>query len=106
MQILDTLADFKQFLFSNFSSIGAISLIIAGCVVILSFAAREVFTWMTKTDLLRKEIRELRKELQMVHEDLKNVQSANNQKPKTEEPPIAFEAKKPTQKESAFPLNH
>ena len=72
---LDQLTEFKQFLNENFTSVGAVSLVAAACLVLLSLAAREVFAWFTKTDRIYREIKEIRKTLVQLEEDVQRIES-------------------------------
>lgn len=107
---MEQLAGFKQFLNNNFSDLGMISLITAGCVIVLSFALREIASWMTKTDQLRSEVRRLNSTLYKLEDDIARLHklleaqetpSASKETPKVLWATVKTEA---SQKD-AFPLN-
>lgn len=107
--ILSQIAEFKQFLFDNFSSVGLIALITTICVVVLSFAMREVLSWFTKTDKVSSEVRHLRKEIKFLQGDIKSlsdrlahISSAPHAADlNSKEAPSSV-----NEKASVFPLNH
>lgn len=106
---MEQLTEFKQFLNSNFSDLGMISLITAGCVIVLSFALREIASWMTKTDQLRSEIRRLNSTLYKLEDDIARLHErleAQAPSRSKETPKVLWETvKTETSPKDAFPIN-
>jgi hypothetical protein len=71
---MDQITEFKQFLNSHFSDLGLISLITAICLIVLAFATREIASWMTKTDKLRKDVKDLRRAIYSLEAEIQKLQ--------------------------------
>ncbi len=106
--MLEQIAEFKRFLFDNFSNVGMISVISTACLIVFSFALREVFSWFTKTDKLRKDVQSLKNEVKFLQGDIRSLSErlANTANIENHTPQNQSTNTQAKVKASAFPLNH
>lgn len=75
---MEQLALYKQFLFDNAATVGGVALVLAGFMIVFSLATREVLTWLTKSDLIIKEIKNLKTEVLTLKEEVQSLKTKQN----------------------------